>query len=85
MKSSFNLCDCGGKLYVTDSRVYGAYLRRRRCCHDCGRRETTIDIVLPEAGALMIEPNRTDGGKTRVRISPITVQRTTHVQFGDAQ
>lgn len=41
-------CDaCGGKILVKDSRSNKSGIRRRRACADCGKRTTSIELIVP--------------------------------------
>jgi transcriptional regulator NrdR family protein len=39
-------CACKAKAYVVDSRPLGDNTRRRRECSKCGRRWTTLEVVI---------------------------------------
>lgn len=38
------ICACGASSNVLDSRDIGVTKRRRRCCKECGKRWTTLEI-----------------------------------------
>lgn len=49
---------CGGDTTVKDSRPWSnnGAIRRRRACLNHNHRFTTVEIVLPEQGALVVIP-----------------------------
>ena len=51
-------CECGGNMTVIDTRrAPNAVCRRRRCCDQCGKRETTYEVTAGDLNARSLESN----------------------------
>lgn len=50
-------CHCGGHLErVVDSRSLGPVIRRRRVCASCGRKSSTVEVVLEDNPLVVWNP-----------------------------
>lgn len=50
---SHERCECGGVLRISDTRRTEMYRRRRKKCHECGRRFSTYEFDEPLAKQLL--------------------------------
>lgn len=70
------LCHCGGSLgSVADSRSLGPVIRRRRVCRSCGRKSSTVEVVLGNAPLVVRDPRSPKVESLEVHIA--TLRSTT--------